>query len=97
MEDKKSSLEIISPNLPKELDMLSIFNKCILSEDSFTMGIISNGLCENQNADHVSFNKVQGHVECRQRWYGRRPSMVAWPFFNKQGGKQMLPALDTRW
>ncbi|AET69858.1 putative low-complexity protein [Desulfosporosinus orientis DSM 765] len=58
MEDRKSSLEIISPNLPKELDMLSIFDKCILSEDSFTRGIISNGLCKDQNADHVSFNKV---------------------------------------
>jgi len=39
MEDKKSSLEIISPNIPKELDMLSIFDKCILSEDSFTRGL----------------------------------------------------------
>ncbi len=58
MENKKSRLEILSPNLPNELAKLSIFDKGIQSEDSFTMGIISNGLVENQTANHVSFRKV---------------------------------------
>jgi len=54
MEDKKLRLEIISPNLPDALDILSIFDQTIQSEDSFDMGIIGNGLVENQTADHVS-------------------------------------------
>jgi len=58
LEDKKLRFEILSPNLPNELDSISIFDKSIQSEDTFNRGIISNGLVENQTADHVSFNKV---------------------------------------
>ena len=58
MEDKKLRSEILSPNLPNKLETLSVSDKIIQSEDSFTMGIISNELVENQTADHVSFKKV---------------------------------------
>ncbi|EGW40335.1 hypothetical protein [Desulfosporosinus sp. OT] len=60
MAAKELRVEILSPDLPNELDMLSIFDKSIQSEDVFTAGIISNGLVENQTAEHVSFKGCLG-------------------------------------
>ncbi|HWQ43554.1 MAG TPA: pentapeptide repeat-containing protein, partial [Desulfosporosinus sp.] len=57
MEDKNLRLKIVPPELPKELERLSL-DKMIQPEDSFTCGIISNCLIENQIAEHASFKQM---------------------------------------
>lgn len=56
--DADKSFKIVSPNLPQKLAMISIFDKSIQAEDSFTMGMVDNGLIDNQTAAHLSFKKV---------------------------------------
>ena len=54
MENKKINLKILSPDIPRGLDELSLCNEYIEAETSFDNSIICNEIIENQIADHVS-------------------------------------------
>jgi uncharacterized protein YjbI with pentapeptide repeats len=58
MEYKKENLKILTPNIPKDLEVLYLSDITIQREDDFTSGIVNNCVIENQDADHVAFKQV---------------------------------------